>query len=122
MECVKGVVKHYRTCKFCRGRTTQQKKTAKKRRPLELEESEDHDNVDFLEVLELNELPDYLAQLFEVYTTQSDAGLKFYFKCAVNISIFDKTTKKIAGDIVEIIEDIDEFAWMYVSFVLSYQI
>ena len=75
-----SVVKHYRTCKFCRSRTAHQKKTAKKRIPLELEENEDYDNVDFFEILE---------------------------------PIFDKSTKEMAGDLVEIIEDIDEFACCY---------
>src|SRR6185312_9686066 len=112
----KGDVKHYRTCKLCRNRTTQQKKTAKKRL-LELEENEADNGIYCLEVLEANDLPEYLVQLLNSYRTQSeDNRSKFYFECALYISMYNKTAKKIADDLVESIEDVDEFAWMDVFF------
>ena len=86
----KSDVKQYRTCKLCRN---QQKETAKKRwKKMRLD-----DGIDCLEVIEANDLPEYLVQLLNSYRTHSeDSRPKFYFECVLYISIYNKTAKEIA--------------------------
>ena len=101
----KSDVKQYRTCKLCRN---QQKETAKKRwKKMRLD-----DGIDCLEVIEANDLPEYLVQLLNSYRTQIDRNSVLNARCIYPYII--KQQRKSQIDFVESIEDIDEFSWMYV--------
>jgi hypothetical protein len=107
----KGAEKQFRTCGNCRNRTTQQHQSTKKRQ-LEIDGNEES----HVETIEANSLSEYVAQSLNGYTTQSSNSqtTAFTFQYCMDISAFDKSAKEIADQLVEFIEDVDEFAWMYV--------
>ena len=60
---------------------------------------------------------DYIAQFFLSpleNNTENTENIPSFLKCEVDISSFDKSAKEIADELVEFIEDVDEFKWMYV--------
>jgi hypothetical protein len=110
----KGAQKKFRTCGNCRNRTTQKHQSTKKRQ-LELENNgETH----VPEIIEPSTLSDHVAQLLNVHTMQLGntsgemTALNFHYQ--LDVSTFNKSTKEVADLLVEYIEDVDEFAWMYV--------
>lgn len=58
-------MKQYRTCNNCRTRTTQRKEKIIRKRQLEDEESE-------MEMIEVTELCDYIAQFLNLHTLQME--------------------------------------------------
>ncbi|CAG8646385.1 4205_t:CDS:1, partial [Cetraspora pellucida] len=96
-----------------------------KKRALEIEDNkekkvfkvkdnkENHDDVDSLNILKQTNLSDYITYILDFYSMQSEKNKenlsKFYFKCAVNVSILDSIIKKIADDLAESVKDIDSF-------------
>ncbi|CAG8836807.1 9707_t:CDS:1, partial [Cetraspora pellucida] len=115
---VKGKLKQFCTCNDCHTKLVECKNA--KKRQLETEEhdqeiEENQENVDYFEIIDLNDLSRHFLQLQSTYSAQPDNNLDsatpFHFQCGIDISTFDKSSKEIAEELVELIEDIDEFAW-----------
>jgi len=105
----KGATKQFRTCGNCRNRTAQQ--SAKRRQP-EIERNEES----HVETIEASSLSEYVAQSLNAYTAQpsNSQTTSFTFQYQMDISTFDKSEKEAADQLVEFVEDVDDFAWMYV--------
>lgn len=115
----KGISKQFRTCNNCRNRTAANHKNTKKRHTdTEINEEMEQENEESLEIIEPDSFYDYIAQFFpsplENNTENTENIPSFHFKCEVDISSFDKSAKEIADELAELIEDVDEFRWMYV--------
>ena len=75
------------------------------------------EDTDSLEVVEVTDFFDYMMQLLGIYTTQmanEENILSFHFECKVDISTLNNSAKEVADYLVELIEEADEFSWMYV--------
>lgn len=137
----KNTTKQYRTCNNCRTKNTKRRKNIKntKKRPYENEEFEENslnfcdnnysrydEEIDFsetekdtnsLEVVEVADFFDYIAQLLNIYTTQIENKENippFHFECKVDISTLNSSVKEVVDFLIELIEEADEFSWMYV--------
>jgi hypothetical protein len=47
-----------------------------------------------------------------------DNASPFQLQCGIDISTFDNSEKEMVEELVESIEDVDEFSWMYVLFLM----
>lgn len=105
----KGATKQFRTCGNCRTRTAQQ--SAKRRQP-EIEGNEES----HVEMIETSSLSEYVAESLNAYTAQpsNSQTTAFTFKYQMDISAICKSEKEVADQLVEFVEDVDDFAWMYV--------
>ena len=114
----KGISKQFRTCNNCRNRTaTNHKNTKKRHADIEINEEMEQENEEPLEIIEPDSFCDYIAQFFLSpleNNTENTENIPSSLKCEVDISSFDKSAKEIADELVEFIEDVDEFKWMYV--------
>ncbi|CAG8537802.1 25261_t:CDS:2 [Gigaspora margarita] len=79
----KGKPKQYRTCNNYRYRTSEYKNTKKRLQEFEIEG--DQEDSEVLEITNLNNLSNHVLQLLN----------------------------EVAKELVELIENVDEFAWMY---------
>jgi hypothetical protein len=106
----KGTAKQFRTCSNCRNRTTEQHQRGKKRQ-LEAERGEESNG---LEIIEPTSLSDHVAELLNAYGENIPTGGKasFNFQYQMGISAFNKSAKEVADELVEFVEDADEFAWV----------
>jgi hypothetical protein len=107
----KGATKQFRTCDNCRTRMAQKQQSTKKRQ-LEI----DGNDEGHVEMIEANSLSEYVAQSLNAYTAQpsNSQTAAFTFQYQMDISAFDKPEKEVADQLIEFVEDVDEFAWMYV--------
>ena len=71
-----------------------------------------------LEIIEPDNFCDYIAELISTFENDTENIPYFHFQCEVNISTFNKLEKEIADELVELIEDVDDFAWVYVFFII----
>ncbi|CAG8847867.1 20494_t:CDS:2, partial [Racocetra persica] len=62
----------------------------------------------------------YVYNLLELHTnlitTENDKEnnqLGIYFACAVDISSFNESSKEIADHLINIVNDVDEYSWIY---------
>jgi len=80
----------------------------------------EEENDNFLEIIEPDSFCDYIAQLLQLLPTQLENDTEnippFHFQCKIDISSFSKPAKDIADELVECIEDVDDFMWMYVFY------
>ena len=56
-------------------------------------------------------------QLLSMYTAQLENEENmppFHFECKVDISTLNNSAKEVADYLVELIEEVDEFSWIYV--------
>lgn len=113
---VTGKMKQFRTCNNCNNSSTERKNA--KKRQLETEEIDNQENdqvnLDGFDIIEPNDLCSHFTQILDDHSAQPENP--FQFQCDINISTFDKSPKEIAEELVELTEDVDEFAWMYVIF------
>ncbi|CAG8451035.1 11207_t:CDS:2 [Scutellospora calospora] len=64
-----------------------------------------------------NNLADYIYDLLELHETlendKENNQLGFDFSCAIDISSYNKSSKEIANNLINIISDVDEYSWIY---------
>ncbi|KAF0548140.1 hypothetical protein F8M41_026353 [Gigaspora margarita] len=81
------------------------------------ESEEVREGQDLSEIVEPNDLFDYIIQLLEAYSMQqgssSENVVPFFFECSIDIAVFEKISKEITDELIDIIEEADEFAWIY---------
>ncbi|RIB05716.1 hypothetical protein C2G38_2218920 [Gigaspora rosea] len=65
-------------------------------------------NLDNFDTIEPSDLCSHFVQILDNHSAQPEDP--FQFQCDINISTFDKSPKEIAEELVELIEDVDEFA------------
>ncbi|CAG8672642.1 3929_t:CDS:2, partial [Scutellospora calospora] len=72
------------------------------------------ENNNDLELIEPTNLSNHITELLNTHLIQPDNNFEnsslFHFQCAVDLSTFDKSTKEIVKELVESIEDADEFS------------
>ncbi|CAG8458674.1 6190_t:CDS:2 [Racocetra fulgida] len=65
------------------------------------------------EVIDLNNFEDFIIQIVNLYKLQSESNLEnilpFYFEYNIDISIFNKFAKEVVTELIECIENVDEF-------------
>ncbi|CAG8739550.1 8659_t:CDS:1, partial [Cetraspora pellucida] len=73
------------------------------------------------EILEPNNLADYIYDLLELHTNSITAEnnkennqLGIHYSCAVDISSYNESSKEIADNLINIVSDTDEYSWMYI--------
>jgi hypothetical protein len=121
---VKGNIKQFRTCNDCHNKMAECQEA--KKRQLEINENEDQENEDRenneLEIIEPINFCDHIEQLLNIYSMQHNDDLDnaspFQLQCGIDISTFDNSEKEMVEELVESIEDVDEFSWMYVLFLM----
>ncbi|KAF0448095.1 hypothetical protein F8M41_002671 [Gigaspora margarita] len=105
-------MKQFHMCNDCNNSSTECKSA--KKRQLETEEIDNQENdqvnLDGFDIIEPNDLCSHFAQILDDHSAQPEN--LFQFQCDINISTFDKSPKEIAKELVELIEDVDEFAWI----------
>ncbi|CAG8806337.1 20728_t:CDS:2 [Gigaspora margarita] len=99
-----GVVKAFCTCNVCQVRVIELQNARK--RQLEIKENVNHENTVQEDQENKNDLE--LIELANLRNTSL-----FNFQCAINLLMFDKSTKEIVEELVESIENTDEFTWIY---------
>ncbi|CAG8844339.1 36008_t:CDS:2, partial [Gigaspora margarita] len=76
-----------------------------------------------LELIELTDFSSYFIELLNTHLMQLNDDLEnvspFLVQCAIDIPTYDKSTKKVVKELIELIEDMNEFLWMYVIHVIS---
>jgi len=95
-----GHPKQFRTCNNCRN----------KRRERLLVNSNICNNEECLETIEIETLCQNLRELLNNCDSENTSLLAAHYR--IDVSNFDDSAKKIANEIVELIEDIDEYNWM----------
>ncbi|CAG8604812.1 5991_t:CDS:2 [Cetraspora pellucida] len=72
------------------------------------------------EILESNNLADYVYNLLELHTNliiaennKENNQLGIYFTCVMNISSFNESSKEIANHLINIVSDVDKYLWIY---------
>ena len=70
------------------------------------------DNEESLEIIEIETLCQNLRELLNNCDSENTNLLAAQLRYRVDVSNFDDSAKKIANEIVELIEDIDEYNWM----------
>ena len=78
----------------------------------------EQENEEFLEIIDPDSFCNYIAQLLQLFSTQLENDTEnippFHFQCEIDISSFNKLAKEVADELVEFIENVDEFRWKYV--------
>ncbi|CAG8698706.1 27998_t:CDS:2, partial [Racocetra persica] len=64
---------------------------------------------DALEIIELDFLSESVVEVLENSQSNSD----FYFHCGINIRNYDGSNKNLASEIIEQIENVDKYNWIY---------
>ncbi|CAG8655004.1 13603_t:CDS:2 [Cetraspora pellucida] len=64
---------------------------------------------DELEIVELDFLSESVAEILENTLSNSD----FHFHCEINIRNYNSSNKDLASEIIEQIENVDEYNWIY---------
>lgn len=101
-----GDPKQFRTCVNCRDKSKRSKK-----RQLDAEDDEnDQEDAEIVEITDPVDICNHIMQLLNVH---SESAAPIQFQCNIDMSIFDKSEKEIAEELIELIEDVDEFTWMY---------
>ncbi|CAG8848767.1 3981_t:CDS:2, partial [Gigaspora margarita] len=72
------------------------------------------------EILEPNNLADYIYDIIELHTklitaenNKENNQLGIHFLCAVDISSYNESPKEIADNLINIVSDVDEYSWIY---------
>jgi hypothetical protein len=96
-----GHPKQFRTCNNCRNKRRER-----------LLVNNICDNEESLELIEIETLCQNLRELLNNCDSENTNLLAAQLRYRVDVSNFDDSAKKIANEIVELIEDIDEYNWM----------
>lgn len=116
----KGTTKPTNTCSDCRNQAAKYYQKTKKRQ-LEVEENEDQEDLDVLELIDPTNLSDHIVQILNEHSEKFGNNIEnaplVHFQCEIDLSMFDKSGKEVAEELVELIEDMDEYSWMYESFI-----
>ena len=96
--------KLYRTCNTCR----LQNKAVYQRKLIQKQQ----DNAD--SPIEFSDFNDFMAELFEKVTNDSEnqGNPEFKFSCTVDITVLEGDFKERAEHIKKVISDVDEYMWM----------
>ncbi|RIB21017.1 hypothetical protein C2G38_2034726 [Gigaspora rosea] len=99
---------------YCRDKASRSY-TPKRKQPRIEESEENHESLNVLETIDPDNPCTYIIYSIERYSQQDDLSsiLLFSFECYVNIFTIKKSFKEITEELVEIIEDADEFLWIY---------
>ncbi|CAG8436323.1 3850_t:CDS:2, partial [Scutellospora calospora] len=72
------------------------------------------------EILEPNNLADYIYDLLELHTNsiiaennKENNQLGIHYSCTVDISSYNESSKEIADNLINIVSDTDEYSWIY---------
>ncbi|KAF0507150.1 hypothetical protein F8M41_019047 [Gigaspora margarita] len=136
---ITGKMKQFRTCNECNEREVNRRNAKKRQLESEkntdqenatqdnttqenaaqedaAQEDAAQENADenSLELIELTNLCSYLIELLNTHSMQlnddSENVSPFLVQCAIDISTYDKSTKEVVKELIELIEDVDEFS------------
>jgi hypothetical protein len=98
----KGHPKQFRTCNNCRNRRRERPSVS----------NNNCDNEESLEIIEIEVLCQNLRELLNNCDLENTNLSGTHLHYELDVSNFDGSAKKIANEIVELIEDIDEYNWV----------